>query len=66
MDRAAAPPLEGLLERVRAVVPLIGERAAEAERRRKPDDEVIEALKRTGVFRSFVPKRLSRPAETRR
>jgi alkylation response protein AidB-like acyl-CoA dehydrogenase len=57
MDIAVAPPLEGLLERVRAVVPLIRERAAEAERRRKPDDEVIEALKATGVFRSFVPKR---------
>jgi 3-hydroxy-9,10-secoandrosta-1,3,5(10)-triene-9,17-dione monooxygenase len=54
---AVDPPLEKLLERVRAVVPLIRERAAEAERRRKPDDEVIEALKPTGVFRSFVPKR---------
>jgi alkylation response protein AidB-like acyl-CoA dehydrogenase len=51
------PPAEGLLERVRAVVPLIAERAADAERQRKPDDEVIEALRATGVFRSFVPKR---------
>ncbi|HTO06519.1 MAG TPA: hypothetical protein VMR86_05615 [Myxococcota bacterium] len=48
---------DGLLERVRALAPLIAERAADAELRRKPDDEVIEALKRTGVFRSFVPKR---------
>jgi alkylation response protein AidB-like acyl-CoA dehydrogenase len=38
-------------------VPLVAERAAEAELARKPDDEVIEALKATGVFRSFVPKR---------
>ena len=47
----------GLRERVAAVVPLIAARAAEAEQQRKPDDDVIEALKRTGVFRSFVPKR---------
>jgi 3-hydroxy-9,10-secoandrosta-1,3,5(10)-triene-9,17-dione monooxygenase len=47
----------GLLERVRAVRPLIAERAADAEAQRKPDDEVIEALKATGVFRSFVPER---------
>jgi alkylation response protein AidB-like acyl-CoA dehydrogenase len=50
-------PVDGLLERVRAVTPLIRERAFEAERQRKPDDDVIEALKDTGVFRSFVPKR---------
>jgi 3-hydroxy-9,10-secoandrosta-1,3,5(10)-triene-9,17-dione monooxygenase len=48
---------EGLLERVQEVVPLIASRAAEAEQQRKPADDVIEALKRTGVFRSFVPKR---------
>ena len=46
-----------LLERVREVLPLIAERAAEAEQQRKPADDVIEALKGTGVFRSFVPKR---------
>ena len=50
-------PLEGLLERVRALTPLIRERASDAERQRKPDDDVIEALKATGVFRSFVPRR---------
>jgi alkylation response protein AidB-like acyl-CoA dehydrogenase len=47
----------GLRERVQAVVPLIAARAVEAEQQRKPADDVIEALKRTGVFRSFVPKR---------
>lgn len=51
-----AQPVEGLLERVKAVVPLIADRAADAERERKPDDAVIEALKATGVFRSFVPR----------
>ena len=53
----AGPPVEGLLDRVRAVVPLIAERAFDAEQRRKPDDDVIEALKATGAFRAFVPKR---------
>jgi 3-hydroxy-9,10-secoandrosta-1,3,5(10)-triene-9,17-dione monooxygenase len=38
-------------------VPLVAERAADAERQRKPDDDVIEALKASGVFRSFVPRR---------
>ena len=51
------PPLEGLLDRVRAVVPLVRERAGDAERARKPDDDVIAALEATGVFKSFVPKR---------
>jgi alkylation response protein AidB-like acyl-CoA dehydrogenase len=47
--------VSGLRARVREVLPLIAARAAEAEEQRKPDDEVIEALKRTGVFRAFVP-----------
>jgi 3-hydroxy-9,10-secoandrosta-1,3,5(10)-triene-9,17-dione monooxygenase len=55
--RVAELPLEGLLDRVRATVPLIAERARDAERDRKPADDVIEALKATGVFRSFVPQR---------
>ncbi|HXZ85038.1 MAG TPA: hypothetical protein VEI82_06080, partial [Myxococcota bacterium] len=46
-----------LLARVRALVPLVAERAAEAEQKRKPDDDVIEALRASGVFRSFVPRR---------
>ncbi len=48
--------VEGLVERVRAVAPLIAQRSFEAERARQPDDEVIEALKGTGVFKSFVPR----------
>jgi len=54
---SADQPLDGLLDRVRSVVPLVASRAAQAERARKPDDDVIEALKETGVFRSFVPRR---------
>jgi len=48
---------EGLLERVRALVPLISERSTSAEEARKPDDDVIAALEETGVFRAFVPRK---------
>lgn len=51
------PPVEGLLGRVEALVPMISASAAEAEAQRRPLDEVIEALRATGVFRSFVPAR---------
>lgn len=47
----------GLVERVRALGPMIAEHAAQAERDRKPVDSVIEALKATGVFKSLVPRR---------
>ena len=50
-------PAEGLVERVAALAPMIAERSFEAEAQRRPLDEVIDALKATGVFRSFVPKR---------
>jgi alkylation response protein AidB-like acyl-CoA dehydrogenase len=53
----AGPPVEGLLERVQTVAPMIAATSFEAEARRRPLDEVIEALKATGVFRSFVPAR---------
>lgn len=42
---------------VRELKPLIAENAREAERQRKPVDEVIEKLAATGVFKSYVPKR---------
>jgi alkylation response protein AidB-like acyl-CoA dehydrogenase len=53
----ATQPVEGLLDRVRAVVPLVAAKAAEAEAQRRPVDEVIEALEATGMFRAFVPAR---------
>jgi alkylation response protein AidB-like acyl-CoA dehydrogenase len=56
-ERSREQPLQGLLERVRAITPLIASRALEAERQRKPDDAVIAALEASGVFRSFVPRR---------
>ena len=54
---AEFPGLDGLTDRVRALAPLIAEHAAQAEADRKPADAVIEALERTGVFKSFVPRR---------
>ena len=54
---ARFPGPEGLTARVRALTPLIAQHAAQAEADRKPVDEVIEALERSGVFKSFVPRR---------
>lgn len=48
---------ETVLERVRALKPMIAAHAAEAERQRRPVLEVWNALRKTGVFYHFVPKR---------
>jgi alkylation response protein AidB-like acyl-CoA dehydrogenase len=50
-------PAEGLVARVRDLLPLIGEAAAQAEQLRKPVDAVMDALAATGVFRAYVPRR---------
>ncbi len=50
------PSPDALLERIHLITPLISDNAALAESQRKPVDEVIEALKKTGVFRAFVPR----------
>ena len=57
MSDPAVPPADGLVERIRALTPTIAERSFEAEAQRRPLDEIIDALKATGVFRSFVAKR---------
>ena len=46
-----------LVEKIQALCPMIAEKASEAEAARRPLDEVIEALKATGVFTAFVPKK---------
>ena len=46
-----------LLSRIQALTPLLSDSAPEAERIRKPVDEVMKALEDTGVFRFFVPRR---------
>ena len=52
----ASPEAAALLPAVERIVPLIAEHAARAEELRRPADEVIEALKQTGIFRAFVPR----------
>lgn len=48
---------KALVERIRALAPLIAAKSMQAEAERRPLDEVIDELKATGVFRSFVPRR---------
>ena len=46
-----------LVERVRALVPMLAEHAAQAEQERKPVDSVMKALEEAGVYKFFVPTR---------
>lgn len=61
-DFLSADELKGLtpeilLDRIRALAPMIAANAAEAERLRRPVDEVWQALRSSGFFYQFVPKR---------
>jgi alkylation response protein AidB-like acyl-CoA dehydrogenase len=49
-------PARQLVERARALVPLLARHAEEAERMRQPHDEVIRALREAGVFDLMVPR----------
>jgi 3-hydroxy-9,10-secoandrosta-1,3,5(10)-triene-9,17-dione monooxygenase len=52
------PPLPAeLLQRARALVPVIAESAAEAERDRCVPARIVAALKEAGLFRALQPKR---------
>ncbi len=46
-----------LVERIRALVPMVAAHAAQAERERKPVDAVMQAIEDTGAYKFFVPKR---------
>lgn len=48
---------EELIERARALVPVLAERAAQAERASKVPDETIADLREAGFFRVLQPKR---------
>jgi alkylation response protein AidB-like acyl-CoA dehydrogenase len=56
-DEAGPDSVEEMLDRVRAVAPLVAEHAEQAERERKPVDSVMSALEQTGIFRAYVPRR---------
>lgn len=45
-----------LIERARALAPLLAQHAAEAETARRPHNAVIEALRTSGLFAMLVPK----------
>ena len=45
-----------LVKRARALMPLLAEHAAEAERLRKPVDSVIKALEEAEIYKLMVPK----------
>ena len=55
-DVAALTP-EELVRRTRALKPLVAANAAECEKLRRPVDEVWNAIRKTGCFYHFVPKR---------
>lgn len=48
---------ELLIERMQALAPLVESRAAAAELARKPDDEVWNAIRASGYFYIYVPRR---------
>ncbi|MAJ59374.1 MAG: hypothetical protein CBC48_05005 [bacterium TMED88] len=45
-----------LLKKAHSLVPLLKEHAPSAEQKRKPSDEVIEALRESGIFEMMVPR----------
>lgn len=48
---------QGLIARMHALKPLVAARAAAAERARRPDDDVWHALRASGYFYIYVPRR---------
>jgi 3-hydroxy-9,10-secoandrosta-1,3,5(10)-triene-9,17-dione monooxygenase len=56
-ERAATVTREEYLERARALVPAVRERAAAAEEMRRMPDETIEDFKAAGLFRGIQPAR---------
>jgi alkylation response protein AidB-like acyl-CoA dehydrogenase len=57
MSTATAPQVEGLIERAKALVPMLRESAEATERARRPPPEHFEALSEAGIFRMCAPRR---------
>ena len=55
--RSEITTADEVLDRVRALLPMIAEHSAENDRRRRVDAEVIEALRDAGAFRIAAPRR---------
>jgi len=56
-DEVARLDAPELVRRIRKLQPLIASRAAEAEKLRRPADEVWYALRASGIFYMLIPKR---------
>jgi 3-hydroxy-9,10-secoandrosta-1,3,5(10)-triene-9,17-dione monooxygenase len=56
-DESPAPTRDELLDRVRAIGPLVREQARAGDARRGLTDEVVEAIKSAGLFRILQPRR---------
>lgn len=54
---AAAAPADGLVDRIRALQPLIREHAPRTEQERRVTPEVVTALTDAGIYRMNVPRR---------
>ncbi|MGM7668051.1 acyl-CoA dehydrogenase family protein [Microbacterium sp. A93] len=52
------PSHEEILEKARALVPLLREHAAEVDQIRRPVDSVIQAIEDAGLFKLAVPRRV--------
>ncbi len=52
----SSPTGPELVKRARALIPLLAEHAAEAERQRKPVDSVINAIEKAEIYKLMVPK----------
>lgn len=46
-----------LIEKLKSLTPMLEAHALEAERQRKPVDDVMKAIEETGAYRYFVPKK---------
>ena len=57
MDLATNPDVQTLLSRARELRPLLQQRAAETDAGRRLPDDVVRALRETGLCRLMVPKR---------
>lgn len=56
-DNARSGDIAEMMKRTAALKPLLRARAAGAEKQRRPDDEAWAAIRDTGIFHAFVPKK---------
>ena len=57
MTHTAPAAVDGLIERIEAMRPLLQQNAARVDAERRVPDENIEALREAGAFKVMVPQR---------